>query len=119
MKSKIMSALENALNGGQLSYSSGKVKCLNDFFQRAHRYLQEEFFKLVMTYIKMNAYHYNEQRNKYFDGRNELSGQICAKICDMLPEFKLFKSDTDYFDREENNFKWNEPDNYVNLKEEE
>lgn len=83
MQTRIMSAVENALNGGVMTSAEGKAKCVNDFLSHAHRFLQSEMFEFVIDFIQANAIHYKEEPNKWFDGRNEHVGRICAEICDL------------------------------------
>lgn len=83
MNTKIMAAIENSLNGGIMSSAEGKAKCVNDFLSHAHRYLQSEMFEFVLDFIQVNAVHYKEDPNRWFDGRNEHVGRICAEICDL------------------------------------
>lgn len=89
MQTRIMSAIENALNGGIMSGATDRVKCANDFLIHAHRYLQSEMFDFVVSYIKLNAKHWKEGPNRWFDGRNEHVGRICAEICDSCETMRL------------------------------
>lgn len=73
------SAIENSLNGGEMGSVPAKV--VFDFLGYAHRYLQGEFFKFVMKYIKINAIHYKREKGRWFDPRNEYSGIMCVEIC--------------------------------------
>ena len=49
---------------------------------RAHRYLQSEIFKIVLTYIKT----YADMDNRYFDGRNDWILEYANKIIEGCPE---------------------------------
>ena len=94
-----MSAIENALNGGIMSGPTDRVKCANDFLVHAHRYLQSEMFDFVMSYIKLNAKHYRENPNRWFDGRNEHVGRICSEICDLTGSMEITYYDQERLDK--------------------
>lgn len=111
MKTKIMSAIENSCNGGIMS--DRMEECINDFLQRAHRYLQGTFFKFIVKYIQANAIHYKEAPNRWFDGRNEWVGEISAKICDNIEEMRIYDWQKKDLAREFNNAN----DVYLNIKE--
>ncbi|MBQ2440812.1 MAG: hypothetical protein II502_01305 [Paludibacteraceae bacterium] len=98
MKSKVMSIIENACNGGILDHSA--EKCVNDFLAHAHRYLQGTFFKFIIKYVQANAIHYKDNPNRWFDGRNEWVGEMCAKICDSTPEMKIYEWQKKEYEKE-------------------
>ena len=93
MQTKIMSAIENALNGGIMSDGTDRIRCANDFLMHGHRYLQGEMFDFVISYIKLNAKHWNEAPNRWFDGRNEHVGMACARICESVDFMNLTQYD--------------------------
>lgn len=99
MQTRIMSAIENALNGGIMSGATDRVKCANDFLMHAHRYLQSEMFDFVMSYIKLNAKHWKEEPNRWFDGRNEHVGRICTEICDLAGSMEITYYDEERLDK--------------------
>lgn len=76
-----MQLIEKSCNGGTLCE---RYLCALDFLLHAHRYLQSRFFDFIFIYIKINALHYKEEKNRWFDGRNEWVGEYCSKICDQV-----------------------------------
>ena len=98
MKSKTMSVIENACNGGILDHSA--EKCINDFLCRAHRTLQATFFKFIVKYIQANAIHYKDNPMRWFDGRNEWVGQISTKICENIEGMKVYDYQKKEFEKE-------------------
>lgn len=91
MKTRIGYALDNSANGKEISMTPWKVAI--DIILKSHRYLQSNIFDFMVKYIKLNAYLYRSEKNRWFDGRNEWVGMVCDKICSNVDEVKIWSID--------------------------
>lgn len=91
MKTRIGYALEESANGKEIANTPWKVAI--DIMAMAHRYLQSNIFDFMVKYIKLNAYRYKNEKNRWFDGRNEWVGMVCDKICSNVDEVKIWSMD--------------------------
>ena len=71
----------NFVNGRMLSHNETAKIMAN-----AHRYLQQEMFKVFLAYTKILSINYN---NRFYDGRNEYSCRCANEIISALEEQKL------------------------------
>lgn len=53
---------------------------------RAHRYLQQEMFKVLIGFVRQLAYNY---QNGYYDDRNEWSSRLASEAYSHLIESDL------------------------------
>lgn len=71
----------NFVNGRMCSHNETAKLMAND-----HRYLQQEMFKVFLSYAQILSHNYN---NGFYDGRNEYACKCANEIISALEEKKL------------------------------
>lgn len=77
---EIATMISNAMNT-----QSGSINAIAELLCNDHRYLQQEFWKLIEAVIKKHAQHHDEKR---YDDRNEYTVKMCAKIAPLLEKLQ-------------------------------